>query len=108
MAPAVGSTEMRYCGISLLRTLDSSTIALWPEVPTGGVPHRMSLGCADADEIAAMSARAPANAFNATLRMMAFLQAVLLVLNPSQRLQDSPGRERHRGKRLGAERPQRI
>jgi hypothetical protein len=42
MAPAVGSTEIRYFGISLFRRLAKVTIALWPAVPTGGVPQRMS------------------------------------------------------------------
>ena len=51
MAPAVGNTEMRYCGISLLSRVDSVTMALWPAVPTGGVPHLMSLGC-DCDQAA--------------------------------------------------------
>src|SRR5580765_6909852 len=50
MAPAVGSTEMRYCGISLFRTLASATPALWPAVPTGGVPQRMSC-CDQAAEV---------------------------------------------------------
>src|SRR3954454_3084652 len=47
MAPAVGRTEMRYFGISLFRMLAKVTIALWPAVPTGGVPQRMSC-CAKA------------------------------------------------------------
>src|SRR5262245_45460809 len=53
MAPAVGSTEMRYSGISLLSRAASDTIALWPAVPTGGVPHLMSLGwaCASAAKV---------------------------------------------------------
>jgi len=50
MAPAVGSTEMRYCGISLFRRLASATPALWPAVPTGGVPQRMSC-CDQAAEV---------------------------------------------------------
>jgi hypothetical protein len=33
---------MRYFGISLFRRLAKVTIALWPAVPTGGVPQRMS------------------------------------------------------------------
>src|SRR3954471_2201593 len=51
MAPAVGNAEMRYCGISLFRRLASATRALWPEVPTGGEPHRISCwaDAADAD-----------------------------------------------------------
>src|SRR6266508_4786884 len=72
MAPAVGSTEMRYCGISLFRTLDKMTIALWPEVPTGGVPQRMSLACDQADELATPRAEMTANAVSARLSM-AFL-----------------------------------
>ena len=45
-APAVGSTEIRYSGISLLSTVDNATKALCPELPTGGVPHLRSLGWA--------------------------------------------------------------
>src|SRR5688572_27916946 len=37
---------MRYCGISLFRTLASTTSALWPAEPTADVAHLMSLGCA--------------------------------------------------------------
>src|SRR5262245_46470516 len=64
MAPAVGSTEMRYCGISLLSRVDSVTIALWPAVPTGGVPHLISLGC-DCDQAA--EAVSPTRATAATV-----------------------------------------
>src|SRR5262245_37285321 len=50
--------------------LERTTSALWPEVPTGGVPQRMSLGCCDqADELAALSAKMTANAVNARLSM---------------------------------------
>src|SRR5512145_260214 len=45
------------------------TIALWPEVPTGGVPQRMSLACDQADELAALSAKMTANAVSARLSM---------------------------------------
>src|SRR5688572_1208073 len=71
MAPGVGSTEMRYCGISLFRMADNTTRALWPEVPTGGVPHLMSLGCAcdQADEFTALNAKTTANAVSARLSM---------------------------------------
>src|SRR5262245_36423481 len=41
---------MTYCGISLLSTVDRTTSALWPDVPTGGVPQRMSLACDQAGE----------------------------------------------------------
>src|SRR5712671_1659016 len=56
MAPAVGSTEMRYCGISLFRRLASATPALWPAVPTGGVPQRMS--CCDQAAVADVAIKA--------------------------------------------------
>src|SRR5262245_50385344 len=70
MAPGVGSTEMRYCGISLSRMLDRTTSALWPAVPTGGVPQRMSLGCCDtAGEPARPRTATTANAANARLSM---------------------------------------
>jgi hypothetical protein len=51
IAPGVGSTEMRYCGISLFRTSASTTSALWPDEPTADVAHLMSLGC-DCDQAA--------------------------------------------------------
>ena len=51
MAPAVGSTEMRYCGISLFSRLARTTSALWPAEPTGGVPQRMSFACDQAAEL---------------------------------------------------------
>src|SRR5262245_42546001 len=60
-APAVGSTEMRYSGISLLSTVDSATKALWPELPTGGVPHFRSLGWACDQAIGAVIPAASAN-----------------------------------------------
>ena len=35
---------MRISGIALLSTSASTTSALWPEEPTGPVPHLMSFG----------------------------------------------------------------
>src|SRR5215472_10626555 len=54
MAPAVGSTEMRYFGISLFRRLASVTSALWPAVPTGGVPQRISCWARTAEVVVAI------------------------------------------------------
>src|SRR5712691_5436256 len=68
MAPAVGSTEMRYCGISLFRRFARPTMALWPEVPTGGVPHRMSC-CDQAAEVVIPSSAAKAAVVRARLSM---------------------------------------
>ena len=49
-------------------------MALWPVVPTGGTPQRMSLGCCDqADEPAAPIAKMTANAVSARLSMALFL-----------------------------------
>src|SRR4051812_21690532 len=65
---------MRYCGISLLRRLASVTIALWPAVPTGGVPQRMSLGvCDQAAEAKIPSSAAAATDVKTCLRMGVFL-----------------------------------
>jgi hypothetical protein len=62
----------------LFSTLDKTTMALWPEVPTGGVPQRMSLACDQADELAALRAIVTATAVSARLSM-AFSPAVSLV-----------------------------
>src|SRR5262245_32044015 len=83
MAPGVGSTEMRYCGISLSRMLDRTTSALWPAVPTGGVPQRMSLGCCDtAGEPARPRTATTANAANARLSMAFPLWLLFLNARP--------------------------
>src|SRR5258708_34700950 len=88
MAPAVGSTEMRYCGISLLSRLASATPALWPAVPTGGVPQRIS--CCDQAAEAEVAIRA-ATATDCSIRWsMAFpfryslVQAVALPPRPRE------------------------
>src|SRR4029079_3484665 len=78
MAPAVGSTEMRYCGISLFRRFASATPALWPAVPTGGVPQRMS--CCDQ----AAEADIPITAATATAAIV-LLSMVLPSNGPSSR-----------------------
>src|SRR4029078_9909777 len=76
-APAVGSTEMRYSGISLLRMLASVTIALCPAVPTGGLPQRMSLDCCAGAVVAAVPSRPTATAImNARLSMTCPLEVV--------------------------------
>src|SRR5205823_12796029 len=59
MAPAVGRTEMRYFGISLFSRLARVTSALWPAVPTGGVPQRISC-CAQAAEFVRPARTTPA------------------------------------------------
>src|SRR5262245_10929743 len=69
---------MRYSDISLLRRVDSATSALWPAVPTGGVPHLMSLGWAcDQDADAVIPSRATAATVVRTrLRIDANLQVL--------------------------------
>src|SRR5262245_57408439 len=60
---------MRYFGISLLRMLASATIALWPDVPTGGVPQRISLGCCARPDPAVASTDATAQAARTRVSM---------------------------------------
>src|SRR5438093_2692708 len=68
MAPAMGRTEMRYFGISLFSRLAKVTSALWPAVPTGGVPQRMSC-CAHAAEFVNPTSIAAAKVVRARWRM---------------------------------------
>src|SRR6185503_7943270 len=82
MAPAVGSTEIRYLGISLLSRLASATSALWPEVPTGGEPQRMSCW-AEAAEADRPITAATANVVRARLNI-AFLPMLLVVRTASR------------------------
>src|SRR5687767_1988487 len=71
---------MRYCGISLFRTLASTTSALWPAEPTADVAHLMSLGCAcdQAAEVGMPIAAATANVvrirLSMTLPLFVFIQ----------------------------------
>ena len=84
MAPAVGSTEMRYCGISLFRSVDSVTIALWPAVPTGGVPQRISLGCCCAEAAQTVTPSAKATAIPVQTRLIHGIS--LLLAFPPRRI----------------------
>src|SRR6516162_964875 len=90
MAPAVGSTEMRYFGISLFRRLAKVTIALWPAVPTGGVPQRMSCW-GQATEVVMPTKAATAMAVRTCVR----------VASPTRTAPLKSGAELHSLRRLG-------